>query len=186
MTETGWGEFELAIKLYFVPESGEKPQTLWHSLKIHPYGPEAEIQRIQRRPITSQNYEDVIFNEPVEPFYHILTGGPDKPLRGGKSAAKGAAAAAAAAASGSRSSLGGKSSGRGGGGSGSRTAEIPLRSSQDNPYGRDTEGKELDRITDAIKKVDELIIEERDRLAAREATLDQLRKTEGLSLIKKK
>ena len=180
VTETGWGEFELAIKLYFAPESGEKPQTIWHSLKIHPYGPEAEIQRIERRQITSQNYEEVIFNEPVEPFYEILTGGPDKPVRGGKSAAKGSAA------SGSRSSLGGKSGAGVGSGGGPRTAEIPLRSSQDNRYSRDTEGKELDRMKDAIRKVDELIIEERDRLAAREATLDELRKTEGVSLIKKK
>ncbi|KAI9887227.1 MAG: NuA4 histone H4 acetyltransferase complex and the SWR1 complex subunit [Watsoniomyces obsoletus] len=184
VTETGWGEFELTIKLYFVPESGEKAQTLWHSLKIHPYGPDAETQRAERRPVISQNYEEVIFNEPSEQFYEILTGGGaggtgavvvagGKGGRGGKAAAgkgrggKGAAAAAA---------RGGDLSGSGVG----RTAEIPLRSTKENIYSRDTEGKELDRMKEAIKKVDELIGEEREKLSKREALLESLRKAEGV------
>ncbi|KAI9780788.1 MAG: NuA4 histone H4 acetyltransferase complex and the SWR1 complex subunit [Peltula sp. TS41687] len=174
VTETGWGEFELTIKLYFVPESGEKPQTLWHTLKIHPYGPDAEQQRAERRAIISQNYEEIIFNEPVEAFYDMLTGAPDKPV--------------------------GKGGGGGGGGGGSsktgkasskqkapaRTAEIPLRSTRENPYSRDTEGKELDRMREAVRKVDEMIALERDRLLSREASLADLRQKEGLLPIKKK
>lgn len=35
VTETGWGEFEIAIKIFFVQESGEKPLQLTHSLKLH-------------------------------------------------------------------------------------------------------------------------------------------------------
>ena len=149
----------MAIKLYFVPESGEKPQSLWHTLKIHPYGPEAEAQRLEKRPIVSQNYEEVIFNEPVEQFYEILTGGP---ALGGKS----------------KSGKGAKQS------TSSRqethTAEVPSRETRENPYSKDTEGKELDRMKEALRKVDEMIVVERDNLSDKEQTLEKLKKAEGV------
>lgn len=37
VTETGWGEFEIQIKIFFVPEANEKPITLFHHLKLHPW-----------------------------------------------------------------------------------------------------------------------------------------------------
>ncbi|KAI5308823.1 NuA4 histone H4 acetyltransferase complex and the SWR1 complex subunit [Ascosphaera atra] len=73
VSETGWGEFEIQVKLYFVPESMEKPQTLWHTLKLHPYGEDVEGKRERREVVRSVNYEEVVFNEPVEQFYDILT-----------------------------------------------------------------------------------------------------------------
>ncbi|KAI9828264.1 MAG: NuA4 histone H4 acetyltransferase complex and the SWR1 complex subunit [Phylliscum demangeonii] len=167
ITETGWGEFEMAIKLYFVPESGEKPQTIWHTLKIHPWGPDAEAQRVEKRPIISQNYEEIIFNEPVEAFYDLLTGGgghaSEKPssARGKAAAAKGASKQAHAVAARVEA--------------GARTAEIPLRSTRENPYSRDTEGKELDRMRDAVRKVEELIRAERETLKQREAALEEFK-----------
>ncbi|KAI9766476.1 MAG: NuA4 histone H4 acetyltransferase complex and the SWR1 complex subunit [Geoglossum umbratile] len=167
VTETGWGEFEIQIKLHFVPESGEKPQTLWHPLKLHPYGPDAEIEREERRPIISQNYEEVVFNEPVDAFYDILTGGSDK-SKGGASG-KG----------GSKQSAGRK------GEVGGRTAEVPRNKSPGNPYSEATEGEELDRMKIAIKKVEEMVRTEREKLAGREKVLEELRKTEG-AIIKKK
>ncbi|KAI9843109.1 MAG: NuA4 histone H4 acetyltransferase complex and the SWR1 complex subunit [Thelocarpon superellum] len=167
VNETGWGEFDVAIKLYFVPESGEKPQTVWHTLKIHPYGPDAEMQRLEKRRIVSQNYEEVLFNEPVEPFYEILTGGAEKGGKGGKggkgkSAGKGGSKQAAMARA------------------GRRTAEIPSRETRDNPYSKETEGKELDRMKEAQRKVHEMISREKESLASKEAKLEHLRKTEGL------
>jgi len=170
VTETGWGEFEIQIKLYFVPESSEKPQTLWHPLKLHPYGPEAEIEREERRPIISQNYEEVVFNEPVEAFYDILTGGTgdwNKGKGGGKSGKMGM--------------------GRKGGGDiegSARTAEVPRNKSAGNPYSEATEGEELDRMKIAIKKVEEMVKVERENLTAREKVLEGLRKTEGTVLKK--
>ncbi|KAI9823048.1 MAG: NuA4 histone H4 acetyltransferase complex and the SWR1 complex subunit [Thelocarpon impressellum] len=166
--ETGWGEFDVAIKLYFVPESGEKPQTLWHTLKIHPYGPDAEIQRIEKRPIISQNYEEIIFNEPVEQFYEILTGGPEKATKG-KGSGKG----------------GSKQASMGRGGHEGRTVELPQRETRDNPYSKDTEGKELDRMKEALRKVDEMIARERERLSGKEVMLDSLRRAEGVPPKKK-
>lgn len=162
MVETGWGEFEIQIKLYFVPESGEKPQTLWHSLKLHPYGPGAEGKRERREVIVSQNYEEMIFNEPVEQFYEILTGGPVLPQlvrgKGGKNA---------------RLVLQQQQVQAG-------TAEIPFEDGPKNPYSRTTENKELDRLAEASKTVERMIREEKERLVEREKRLSELRESEGV------
>ncbi|KAJ5661750.1 Protein AF-9 [Penicillium maclennaniae] len=151
--ETGWGEFEIQIKLYFAPESNEKPQTLWHSLKLHPYGPDAEGMKERREVVVSQNYEEVIFNEPVEPFYEILTGGAGNGVPRGK---------------GKNSKVG------------ARTAEIPVGDSPKNPYSRVTENKELDRMAEATKTVEQMIREEKERLVEREKRLAELRESEGI------
>lgn len=158
VVETGWGEFEIQIKLYFVPESNEKPQTLWHSLKLHPYGPDAEGMKERREVVVSQNYEEVIFNEPVETFYEVLTGGPAAPKAKGKNSKQGAV----------------------------RTAEIPVNDTPKNPYSRATETKELDRMTEAMKTVESMIKEEKEKLVEREKTLAELRESEGVPATNKK
>ena len=169
VTETGWGEFEVVIKLYFVPEASEKPQNLWHALKLHPYGPDAEAQRERKDAIVSQNYEEIIFNEPTEPFYEVMTSGPAPPLsahggpgssgrgKGGKSAKQQLQAAAAK---------------RGGG---ERSAEIPFADSPDNPYSQKAEGAELDRLQVAIKTVEAMVQEEKAKLAEKEKILAELK-----------
>jgi len=160
VTETGWGEFEIQIKLYFVPESTEKPQTLWHSLKLHPYGHDIEGKRERREKVISQNYEEVIFNEPVELFYDILTGGsfPGQPPKG---------------KSGKHTKQAQQGSGR--------TAEIPFNESPGNPYSRTTENKELDRLMEAHKTVDLMLKEEKAKLIDRERRLAELKESEGFS-----
>ena len=37
VTETGWGEFDIVIKIFFVAEASEKPISFSHHLKLHPY-----------------------------------------------------------------------------------------------------------------------------------------------------
>lgn len=165
VTETGWGEFEIQIKLYFVTESMEKPQTLWHSLKLHPYGPDAEARKERREVVVSQNYEEIVFNEPVEHFHDLLTGGsatqqPQKG-KGGKNAKQAAQ--------------------RNG-----KTAEIPYNETADNPYSKTTENKELDRLVEAGKTVEQMIKEEKERLIAREKRLAELRESEGVPAHTKK
>lgn len=164
--ETGWGEFEIQIKLYFVPESLEKPQTLWHSLKLHPYGPDAEGQRERRDVILAQNYEELVFNEPVEQFYDLLTGGSGV-VTGGQSRSK-ADKDKDKTAKQALPSAGG------------RTAEIPATPSATNPYSRQTEQKELERIARAMKTVGVLQKEEKSKLMEREKVLEELRKSEGI------
>ena len=162
VTETGWGEFEVSIKLFFVPEANEKPSSVYHPLKLHPYGPEAERQRASGEPIISQNYEEIVFNEPVEQFYEILTSGAVQPTRG-KGSSKGSKQASFKKGS-------------------ERTAEIPVVESADNPYSQRTEGRELDRLNEAIKQVEVIAKEERAKLAEREKILEALRKSEGAAL----
>lgn len=166
VTETGWGEFEIQIKLYFVPESTEKPQTLWHSLKLHPYGDDIEGKRERREKVVSQNYEEVIFNEPVEQFYDLLTGGGpgNQPPKGKSGKAKQAQQQI---------------------GSG-RTAEIPDSDSPGNPYSRATEHAELERLGGALKTVDQIIKEEKSRLVEREKKLAELKESEGIPVVTKK
>ena len=161
--ETGWGEFEIAIKFYFVPESTEKPQTIWHGLKLHPYGEDIEGKKERREMVKSVCYEEVLFSEPVEQFYDILTGGGAN-VKGKASAKTGKAAAAR----------------------GVPTAEIPERISRDNVYSREQESKELDRLGFAIKTVENQIAIEKKRLIDEETRLAELEKTEGRPLNKKK
>ena len=166
VTETGWGEFEVQIKLYFVPEANEKAQTLWHALKLHPYGPDAEGIRERREAVISQSYEEIVFNEPAEPFYEILTSGaPLVPQQGARGkGGKGAKQAAAIEKNGDRS------------------AEIPYAESAENPYSQKTEGQEIDRMNEAIKKVEAMVKEERAKLVEREKVLMELRKSEGIPI----
>ncbi|ORY33506.1 yeats family-domain-containing protein [Naematelia encephala] len=42
VTETGWGEFTVQIRLQFVQESGEKPMNFAHTIKLHHWGPPIE------------------------------------------------------------------------------------------------------------------------------------------------
>ncbi|KAB8219013.1 yeats family-domain-containing protein [Aspergillus novoparasiticus] len=165
VTETGWGEFEIQIKLYFVPESMEKPQTLWHSLKLHPYGPDAEAMKERRDQVVSQNYEEIVFNEPVEQFHDLLTGGgaPAQPQKG----------------------KGGKNT-KQSGQRNARTAEIPQNDSPGNPYSKATENKELDRLGEASRTVEQMIKEEKERLIDREKRLAELRESEGMPANTKK
>ncbi|KAH8673699.1 yeats family-domain-containing protein [Xylariales sp. PMI_506] len=71
--ETGWGEFEITIKLYYDSKSGEKPQTLYHHLRLHPYGRTEEEREAMRNnsngEILAWTYEEQLFNEPYEEFY---------------------------------------------------------------------------------------------------------------------
>jgi len=158
--ETGWGEFEIAIKFYFVPESNEKPQQIWHGLKLHPYYGDVEQQKRDRALISSMCYEEVLFNEPVEAFYDLLTGG------GQVSKSKGKSAKAAASKP-------------------PPTAEIPIKSSPGNKFSREEESKELDRLGEAVKQVKKLQDEEKAKNLKLESRLQELQETEGKPTKKK-
>ncbi|KAL8710548.1 MAG: hypothetical protein Q9225_007278 [Loekoesia sp. 1 TL-2023] len=158
VTETGWGEFEVQIKIHFVPESNEKPQVIWHHLKLHPYGPDAERQRERKEPVVSECYEEVVFNEPVEAFYDLLT-----TSGGGVGRGKGSKGS-------KQMSVGDKK--------GERVAELPF----EGLYSQKEEGRELDRLGQAIKTVEVMVQEERRKLEEREKVLADLRSEEGVAV----
>jgi YEATS domain-containing protein 4 len=95
VTETGWGEFDIVIKVFFAPESNEKPLTFNHHLKLHPWPvdpilyaqptatgepsiptipgqPPASLPPPVLSPVHSWQYEELCFNEPTEAFYAVL------------------------------------------------------------------------------------------------------------------
>ncbi|KAK3902011.1 yeats family-domain-containing protein [Staphylotrichum tortipilum] len=177
--ETGWGEFEIAIKLYYVPESSEKPQTLYHHLRLHPYGrtdEEKETMRLNGAQVISWAYEEQIFNEPYEPFYDILTSGAMPPSN-------------AAPSSKSKPSGGGKGKEskdaaqdqkqikqiRSEGGVLERSAMIPLTNRPSQPFSRETEQVEVKKLGEAQRKVEALMAKTKAEVAAKEKRLAELK-----------
>ncbi|CAG8613352.1 10591_t:CDS:2 [Diversispora eburnea] len=72
ITETGWGEFELSIKLQFV-EPSEKHVTLYHNLRLHPYEEDGSISTVNKnKPVQSFQYDELVFTDPSEALYQIL------------------------------------------------------------------------------------------------------------------
>ena len=61
VTETGWGEFTVQIRLQFVAESGEKPLTLSHAIKLHHWGPPIEA------PTSPTTSNTAAATQPVDP-----------------------------------------------------------------------------------------------------------------------
>ncbi|KAF9651717.1 yeats-domain-containing protein [Thelephora ganbajun] len=86
VSETGWGEFEIAIRISFVPEAGEKQMTLYHHLKLHPWvegegsGPPPLDQAVKLGPVHSWQYDEVVFIDPFQSFLNVLTSYPPTPL----------------------------------------------------------------------------------------------------------
>ncbi|ODQ65845.1 YNL107Wp-like protein, partial [Nadsonia fulvescens var. elongata DSM 6958] len=89
ITETGWGEFEIAIRIYFAPETNEKHVQLYHHLKLHPYatpgntiddkddkGDQENKDENDELPIESYVYDELVFNEPTEAMFETLTSRP--------------------------------------------------------------------------------------------------------------
>ncbi|CAN6647968.1 protein AF-9 homolog [Trichomonascus vanleenenianus] len=93
VTETGWGEFEIAIRIFFHPEAGEKNVTLYHHLKLHPYLPEDQASGSNTAvgsgpgPVESYLYDELVFNEPTESMFQLLTSKPGAVIPTKKSAA---------------------------------------------------------------------------------------------------
>ncbi|KAI1117134.1 hypothetical protein F5Y14DRAFT_439578 [Nemania sp. NC0429] len=169
VNETGWGEFEITIKLYYDSKSGEKPQTLYHHLRLHPYGRnEAEKEAMRTGgEVMAWTYEEQVFNEPFEEFYKILTSGArDKgtpaPGAGGKGKGKGKNAFTSAAA--------GKE-----GDVKERSAMIPLNTRPGQPFSRETEEAELKRLRDAEQKVQQIVAELNKTVKAKEEELAALK-----------
>lgn len=216
--ETGWGEFEITMKLYYVPESSEKPQTLYHHLRLHPFGrteEEKEAMRLNGGEVISWVYEEQIFNEPYEPFYDILISGalpppPGSTLKdggsGGGGGGSGAATPTSANTPGASSNKGGNKKGhershsrasvstnkdgknnnnepkeepfvmqRSEGGVLERSAMIPLVNRPGHPFSRETEQLEIQKLKEAMVKVDEMRKQMLEEMEKKQKRLEALR-----------
>ncbi|KAF8314748.1 yeats-domain-containing protein [Clavulina sp. PMI_390] len=104
VTETGWGEFEINIKIQFVAEAGEKTISFMHHLKLHPWGvpdlvadnpnlidpvhlyvgpptgpdpydPDGQHVPL-RENIHAWQYDEIVFTDPPKAFLDILLANP--------------------------------------------------------------------------------------------------------------
>ena len=142
VSDTGWGEFDVAIKLYYVNDSGEKPQTMYHYLRLHPYGrteEEKAAMMMENGEVRSWSYEEQLFNEPYDAFYRILTSGAVprgwKPPGGGKGKGKNRAPPPLPAPD--------------SGEVWERTAMIPSSNRPGQPFSRETEAAEIKKLREA-------------------------------------
>lgn len=157
--ETGWGEFEINIKIYYVPESLEKPQTIYHHLRLHPYGDtELDKENMRKEPeIISWVYEEQLFNEPYENFYEILTTLPERIKGGG-------------GGKGTKVLKGGMVVSMG-----ERTTQIPLTKRPGHPFSKETEKLEIKKLLDANDEVQRMTAELKKDIVEKEARLAKLR-----------
>lgn len=179
--ETGWGEFEIAIKMYYVPESGEKPQTLYHHLRLHAFGTDAEkAAMVANGEVVAWVYEEQLFNEPFEHFFDILTTGAvppsdpnfTAPTPGGKkggAGAKGKGAGKNAEVQPKRSE----------GGVLERSAMIPMRSMPGQPFSAEAETLEMGVIGTAFEKVAQMMREVQADTEKKNKELERLKREKG-------
>ncbi|XP_013778977.1 YEATS domain-containing protein 4-like isoform X1 [Limulus polyphemus] len=69
VTETGWGEFEIVIKIYF-HDPNERPVTVYHILKL--FQSETNIM-LGKKHLVSEFYDELIFQDPSAMMQQLLT-----------------------------------------------------------------------------------------------------------------
>ena len=69
LSETGWGEFQACIRIYF-KEKDEQPIDLFHHLKLYP--PMSQQPLTQKKPVVAENYDEILFTSPKKEFYQML------------------------------------------------------------------------------------------------------------------
>ncbi|XP_059045248.1 YEATS domain-containing protein 4 [Achroia grisella] len=81
LTETGWGEFEIVIKIYF-HDPNERPVTLYHILKLFQSPVTEGAPPTVGRALVSESYEEIVFQEPTQLMQHLLNS--IKPISNGQ------------------------------------------------------------------------------------------------------
>ncbi len=56
VTETGWGEFEIMIRIYF-HDNSEKPQTLYHHLQLYP---KDDGGKQTKKTVLAEHYDEIV------------------------------------------------------------------------------------------------------------------------------
>ncbi|KAL8143751.1 hypothetical protein V2J09_016783 [Rumex salicifolius] len=66
LSESGWGEFEIAITLYFHSDVCDKPLSLYHHLKLYPEDESGPLST--KKPVVVESYDEVVFPDPSDAF----------------------------------------------------------------------------------------------------------------------
>lgn len=78
VSETGWGEFEVQIKIHFHDAAAEKPVTVYHVLKLF-HAQSGEVQATSssmvqgRKTVVSEFYDEIVFQDPTQYMHTLLT-----------------------------------------------------------------------------------------------------------------
>ncbi|KAK7093862.1 YEATS domain-containing protein 4-like [Littorina saxatilis] len=69
VTETGWGEFEVIIKIYF-NDPNERPVTIYHLLKL--FQSETDIM-LGKKSLVAEYYDELVFQDPTSAMQQMLS-----------------------------------------------------------------------------------------------------------------
>jgi YEATS domain-containing protein 4 len=69
ISESGWGEFEAGIRIYF-KDPTEEPVDLFHHLRLYP--PSTQQQLNVKKPVVSEAYDEIVFVDPSRLFFQQL------------------------------------------------------------------------------------------------------------------
>ncbi|CAG5158912.1 uncharacterized protein ALTATR162_LOCUS5315 [Alternaria atra] len=169
VTETGWGGFNIDIRLHFQPISGEKAQYRQHFLQLEKYGDE-KMQAEQERTgcVRSEFLEVVQFNEPTEALFDALTSEDqwNYLIPAGKGGSK-------------KASLGANGRMRRGLPNGERSAQLPEKGGDEVPFSQEQEQALQDFFKQKMDDVEKQLDKEAKRKEEVEAKLKALRSELG-------
>jgi len=75
VSETGWGEFQIQIKVLF-QDPNQRPLNLVHHLKLYPSEDLGELKT--SKSVISEHYDEVLFEPPSQTMANLLTENEDK------------------------------------------------------------------------------------------------------------
>ncbi|EFJ24512.1 hypothetical protein SELMODRAFT_174113 [Selaginella moellendorffii] len=67
LSESGWGEFEISMTVFFQKDAAEKTLELFHHLKL--YHEDDNAPQSTKKPVVVESYDELVFQEPTEAFY---------------------------------------------------------------------------------------------------------------------
>uniref|UniRef100_A0A5B6ZCH6 Putative transcription initiation factor TFIID subunit 14b n=1 Tax=Davidia involucrata TaxID=16924 RepID=A0A5B6ZCH6_DAVIN len=67
LSECGWGEFEIAISLFFHSDVCDKQLDLFHHLKL--YSEDESGPQSTKKPVVVESYNEIVFPDPSEGFF---------------------------------------------------------------------------------------------------------------------
>ncbi|KVI04130.1 YEATS-like protein [Cynara cardunculus var. scolymus] len=67
LSESGWGEFEIAITLHFHSDVCDKPLHLYHHLKLYPEDESGSMS--VKKPVVVESYDEIVLAEPSEGLF---------------------------------------------------------------------------------------------------------------------
>ncbi|GFY87996.1 YEATS family protein [Actinidia rufa] len=66
LSECGWGEFEIAISIYFHSDGCDKQLSLFHHLKLYSEDESGPVST--KKPVVVESYDEIVFPDPSEVF----------------------------------------------------------------------------------------------------------------------